>query len=134
MSIWAHPVTGSKSEKVFERWWGTFFSTSQLAKYRITTEVRVYSIYATLWNYASLIISIIVILLIIIIIFTINYFFLLIDAGAPVYMYEFQHSPSLLKKNRPSFVGCDHGDDMIFVLGYCFGRHLKVQGLLLFIY
>uniref|UniRef100_A0A8C1WC11 Carboxylic ester hydrolase n=1 Tax=Cyprinus carpio TaxID=7962 RepID=A0A8C1WC11_CYPCA len=49
------------------------------------------------------------------------------DAGAPVYMYEFQHSPSLLKKNRPSFVGCDHGDDMFFVLGYCFGRHLKVQ-------
>uniref|UniRef100_A0A8C2KCD7 Carboxylic ester hydrolase n=1 Tax=Cyprinus carpio TaxID=7962 RepID=A0A8C2KCD7_CYPCA len=49
------------------------------------------------------------------------------DAGAPVYVYEFQHSPSLLKKNRPSFVGCDHGDDMFFVLGYCFGRHLKVQ-------
>ncbi|XP_016325036.1 fatty acyl-CoA hydrolase precursor, medium chain isoform X3 [Sinocyclocheilus anshuiensis] len=42
------------------------------------------------------------------------------DAGAPVYMYEFQHPPSLLQKKRPSFVGCDHGDEVIFVLGFCF--------------
>uniref|UniRef100_A0A671QUA3 Fatty acyl-CoA hydrolase precursor, medium chain-like n=1 Tax=Sinocyclocheilus anshuiensis TaxID=1608454 RepID=A0A671QUA3_9TELE len=49
------------------------------------------------------------------------------DAGAPVYVYEFQHPPSLLKKIRPNFVGCDHGDDIFFVLGYCFGRHVKLQ-------
>ncbi|XP_016133188.1 uncharacterized protein ces2b [Sinocyclocheilus grahami] len=49
------------------------------------------------------------------------------DAGAPVYVYEFQHPPSLLKKIRPDFVGCDHGDDIFFVLGYCFGRHVKLE-------
>ncbi|XP_058624089.1 uncharacterized protein LOC131534960 isoform X2 [Onychostoma macrolepis] len=49
------------------------------------------------------------------------------DAGAPVYMYEFQNPPSLLKKKRPSFVGCDHGDEIFFVLGYCFGKYVKLQ-------
>ncbi|KTG38174.1 hypothetical protein cypCar_00017554 [Cyprinus carpio] len=44
------------------------------------------------------------------------------DAGAPVYMYEFQHPPSLLQKKRPSFVGSDHGDEVIFVLGFCFAN------------
>ncbi|CAM4735064.1 unnamed protein product [Leuciscus chuanchicus] len=50
------------------------------------------------------------------------------DAGAPVYMYEFQHPPSMLQNKRPSFVGSDHGDEVFFVLGYCFGNghiHLK---------
>ncbi|CAM4735066.1 unnamed protein product [Leuciscus chuanchicus] len=50
------------------------------------------------------------------------------DAGAPVYMYEFQHPPSILQNKRPSFVGSDHGDEVFFVLGYCFGNghiHLK---------
>ncbi|XDV52665.1 hypothetical protein PO909_021367 [Leuciscus waleckii] len=50
------------------------------------------------------------------------------DAGAPVYVYEFQHSPNILQKKRPSFVGSDHGDEVFFVLGYCFGNghiHMK---------
>ncbi|ROJ28362.1 Cocaine esterase [Anabarilius grahami] len=51
------------------------------------------------------------------------------DAGAPVYMYEFQHPPSVLQKKRPSFVGTDHGDELLFVFGYCFGNgHMKVEG------
>ncbi|RXN20147.1 fatty acyl- hydrolase medium chain-like isoform X4 [Labeo rohita] len=51
------------------------------------------------------------------------------DAGAPVYMYEFQHPPSILQKKRPSFVGSDHGDEMYFVFGYCFGKgHVKLEG------
>ncbi|XP_050959568.1 uncharacterized protein LOC127160965 isoform X2 [Labeo rohita] len=50
------------------------------------------------------------------------------DAGAPVYMYEFQHPPSILQKKRPSFVGSDHGDEMYFVFGYCFGKgHVKLE-------
>ncbi len=56
-------------------------------------------------------------------------FCLFLDAGAPVYMYEFQHPPSILQKKRPSFVGSDHGDEVIFVLGFCFadGR-IKLDG------
>uniref|UniRef100_A0A3B3BZI5 Carboxylic ester hydrolase n=1 Tax=Oryzias melastigma TaxID=30732 RepID=A0A3B3BZI5_ORYME len=42
------------------------------------------------------------------------------DAGVPVYLYEYQHPPSFLKKNRPSFVKCDHGDDIFSILGFCF--------------
>ncbi|XP_049330626.1 uncharacterized protein ces2b isoform X7 [Astyanax mexicanus] len=42
------------------------------------------------------------------------------DSGAPVYLYEFQHTLSLFKKMRPSFVGCDHGDELTFVFGTCF--------------
>ncbi|XP_073687509.1 uncharacterized protein ces2b isoform X3 [Garra rufa] len=50
------------------------------------------------------------------------------DTGAPVYVYEFQHSPSLLQKKRPSFVGSDHGDEIFFVFGYCFGKgHIKLE-------
>ncbi|KAG1938284.1 uncharacterized protein ces2b [Pimephales promelas] len=44
------------------------------------------------------------------------------DAGAPVYMYEFQHPPSIIQKKRPSFVGCDHADEVFFVFGNCFGN------------
>ncbi|KAI4888538.1 hypothetical protein NFI96_013034, partial [Prochilodus magdalenae] len=52
-------------------------------------------------------------------------------AGAPVYLYQFQQSPSLLQANRPSFVGTDHGDELVFVFGLCFGNaHVKVTGLL----
>uniref|UniRef100_H2RYP9 Carboxylic ester hydrolase n=1 Tax=Takifugu rubripes TaxID=31033 RepID=H2RYP9_TAKRU len=40
-------------------------------------------------------------------------------AGAPVYLYEFQHSPSFLKDKRPSFVKSDHGDEIYSVFGYC---------------
>ncbi|KAM9351795.1 fatty acyl-CoA hydrolase precursor, medium chain-like [Symphorus nematophorus] len=42
------------------------------------------------------------------------------DAGAPVYLYEFKHAPSFLKEKRPSFTGCDHGDEIFTVLGFCF--------------
>ncbi|MCJ8735831.1 hypothetical protein PDJAM_G00252020 [Pangasius djambal] len=47
-------------------------------------------------------------------------------AGAPVYLYEFQHPPSLMQDTRPSSVGCDHADEIAFVFGLCFGNaHLK---------
>ncbi|CAM4735060.1 unnamed protein product [Leuciscus chuanchicus] len=46
------------------------------------------------------------------------------DAGAPVYVYEFQHSPSTLQKKRPSFVGSDHADEIAFVFGFCFADGL----------
>ncbi|XP_022610069.1 fatty acyl-CoA hydrolase precursor, medium chain-like [Seriola dumerili] len=42
------------------------------------------------------------------------------DAGAPVYLYEYQHPPKILQAKRPSFVGSDHGDEIIAVLGFCF--------------
>ncbi|XP_062245408.1 fatty acyl-CoA hydrolase precursor, medium chain-like [Platichthys flesus] len=42
------------------------------------------------------------------------------DAGAPVYLYEYQHAPIALKAKRPSFVGCDHGDEIFTALGFCF--------------
>ncbi|TRZ00565.1 hypothetical protein DNTS_032496 [Danionella cerebrum] len=49
------------------------------------------------------------------------------DAGVPVYMYEFQHPPSILKEHRPSFVKADHGDDVGFVFGACFwDGHIKL--------
>ncbi|KAK2867446.1 hypothetical protein Q8A67_025563 [Cirrhinus molitorella] len=51
------------------------------------------------------------------------------DAGAPVYVYEFQHTPSILKKKRPSFAGSDHTDEIAFVFGFCFGNgHVKLEG------
>ncbi|XP_026166173.1 fatty acyl-CoA hydrolase precursor, medium chain-like isoform X1 [Mastacembelus armatus] len=42
------------------------------------------------------------------------------DAGAPVYLYEYHHPPKFLQAKRPSFVGCDHGDEIFTVLGLCF--------------
>ncbi|XP_053742338.1 pyrethroid hydrolase Ces2e-like isoform X1 [Synchiropus splendidus] len=42
------------------------------------------------------------------------------DAGAPVYLYEYRYSPSLMKSKRPSFVGSDHGDEILSVFGLCF--------------
>ncbi|KAM3608712.1 uncharacterized protein V6R79_003513 [Siganus canaliculatus] len=48
------------------------------------------------------------------------------DAGAPVYLYEYQHIPSFMKSKRPSFVKSDHGDEMFAVLGFCFTTtHIK---------
>ena len=47
-------------------------------------------------------------------------FILQTDAGVPVYFYELEESPSMLKKKRPSFVGSDHMDDIMFVFGLCF--------------
>uniref|UniRef100_A0AAX7TCW7 Carboxylesterase type B domain-containing protein n=1 Tax=Astatotilapia calliptera TaxID=8154 RepID=A0AAX7TCW7_ASTCA len=40
------------------------------------------------------------------------------DAGAPVYLYEYQHPPKFLQQKRPSFVGTDHGDEIFTVLGF----------------
>ncbi|XP_037606428.1 fatty acyl-CoA hydrolase precursor, medium chain-like [Sebastes umbrosus] len=49
------------------------------------------------------------------------------DAGAPVYLYEYQHSLKLLQKKRPSFVRSDHGDEVFSVLGLCFTTtHVKL--------
>nr|XP_046248919.1 cocaine esterase-like [Scatophagus argus] len=42
------------------------------------------------------------------------------DAGAPVYLYEYQHPPKFLQAKRPSFVRSDHGDEIFTVLGFCF--------------
>uniref|UniRef100_A0AAX7VST3 Carboxylic ester hydrolase n=1 Tax=Astatotilapia calliptera TaxID=8154 RepID=A0AAX7VST3_ASTCA len=41
-------------------------------------------------------------------------------AGAPVYLYEYQHPPKFLQQKRPSFVGTDHADEIFTVLGFCF--------------
>ena len=51
------------------------------------------------------------------------------DSGAPVYMYEFQHPPSILLPKRPSFVKADHGDELPFVFGDCFTKgHVNING------
>uniref|UniRef100_A0A4W5KFP6 Carboxylic ester hydrolase n=1 Tax=Hucho hucho TaxID=62062 RepID=A0A4W5KFP6_9TELE len=50
------------------------------------------------------------------------------DAGVPVYMYEFQQTPSMLKKMRPGFVGSDHGDELMFVFGFCFTSCVIMDG------
>ncbi|XP_071359110.1 cocaine esterase [Trachinotus anak] len=42
------------------------------------------------------------------------------DAGAHVYLYEYQHPPIFLQAKRPTFVGSDHGDEIFTVLGFCF--------------
>ncbi|XP_028304433.1 liver carboxylesterase 2-like [Gouania willdenowi] len=42
------------------------------------------------------------------------------DAGADVYLYEYKYPPRFLKKNRPDFVGSDHGDEVFMVFGFCF--------------
>ncbi|XDV28822.1 hypothetical protein PO909_032030 [Leuciscus waleckii] len=53
------------------------------------------------------------------------------DAGVPVYMYEFQHRPSIFKDLRPSFVKADHADEVGFVFGACFwDGHVKTEGTL----
>ncbi|KAM3609295.1 uncharacterized protein V6R79_012633 [Siganus canaliculatus] len=50
------------------------------------------------------------------------------DAGAPVYLYEYQHAPSFMKSRKPSFVKCDHGDELFLVLGLCFTTtHFKLN-------
>lgn len=59
---------------------------------------------------------------------TFYFLFFPIDAGAPVYLYEFQHPPSFLKEKRPSFVRSDHADEIFSVFGYCFsGSHVKLS-------
>ncbi|XP_067905155.1 fatty acyl-CoA hydrolase precursor, medium chain-like [Heterodontus francisci] len=39
------------------------------------------------------------------------------DAGNPVFLYEFQHRPSIYGTSRPEFVKSDHGDEVGFVFG-----------------
>lgn len=50
------------------------------------------------------------------------------DAGVPVYLYEFQQTTSMFKKMRPSFVGSDHGDELMFVFGLCFTSYFIMDG------
>ncbi|XP_076014416.1 cocaine esterase-like isoform X1 [Genypterus blacodes] len=51
------------------------------------------------------------------------------DAGATVYVYEFQHSPAMHHGLRPSFVKADHLDDMLSVLGTAFATgHTTITG------
>ncbi|XP_057692743.1 fatty acyl-CoA hydrolase precursor, medium chain [Corythoichthys intestinalis] len=50
------------------------------------------------------------------------------DAGAHVYLYEYQHPPNFMKAKRPSFVRCDHADELFTVLGFCFTTgHIKLN-------
>ncbi|XP_036605948.1 cocaine esterase-like [Trichosurus vulpecula] len=39
------------------------------------------------------------------------------SSSSPVYFYEFQHRPSVLKDVRPDFVKADHSDELRFVFG-----------------
>ncbi|KAF6076968.1 carboxylesterase 5A [Phyllostomus discolor] len=39
------------------------------------------------------------------------------DAGAPTYMYEFQHRPSFSSSMKPKTVTADHGDEIFSVFG-----------------
>ncbi|KAJ4925531.1 hypothetical protein JOQ06_018258 [Pogonophryne albipinna] len=49
------------------------------------------------------------------------------DAGVPVYVYEFQHSPLMHGRTRP--VKADHYDDALLFLGACFCTgHTVVTG------
>ncbi|XP_039988289.1 carboxylesterase 5A-like isoform X1 [Xiphias gladius] len=50
-----------------------------------------------------------------------------LDAGIPVYMYEFVYRAEIHKHTRPSFVKADHADDVGFVFGGCFWNgHIKI--------
>ncbi|KAA0724187.1 Cocaine esterase [Triplophysa tibetana] len=50
-------------------------------------------------------------------------------SGVPVYLYEFQDAPSVIKKNKPSFVGVDHADELFFIQGSCFTKaHITITG------
>ncbi|KAM4734560.1 pyrethroid hydrolase Ces2e-like isoform 2-T2 [Anableps anableps] len=49
------------------------------------------------------------------------------DAGADVFLYEYHHAPKFQQKRRPSFVKCDHLDEIFMVQGYCFTTtHVKL--------
>uniref|UniRef100_A0A3Q3WX20 Carboxylesterase type B domain-containing protein n=1 Tax=Mola mola TaxID=94237 RepID=A0A3Q3WX20_MOLML len=49
------------------------------------------------------------------------------DAGAPVYLYEYQHPPKFLQDKRPSFVKSDHGDEIFMVFGFSFYPILVIR-------
>lgn len=52
-----------------------------------------------------------------------------LDAGVPVYLYEFVYRADIHKQTRPSFVRADHADDVGFMLGGCFWNGpLKIIG------
>ncbi|XP_023253090.1 carboxylesterase 5A-like [Seriola lalandi dorsalis] len=52
-----------------------------------------------------------------------------LDAGIPVYMYEFVYRAEIHKDTRPSFVKADHADDVGFVFGGCFWNgHIRIIG------
>lgn len=53
----------------------------------------------------------------------------IVASGVPVYLYEFQDAPSVIKKNKPSFVGVDHADELFFIQGCCFTKaHITITG------
>ncbi|XP_029008611.1 fatty acyl-CoA hydrolase precursor, medium chain-like [Betta splendens] len=50
------------------------------------------------------------------------------DAGGAVFLYEYQHPPTLLQKQRPNFVGADHADELLIISGICFTTtHVKLS-------
>lgn len=51
------------------------------------------------------------------------------DAGNSVFLYEFQHRPSMFETIRPDFVKADHGDEIGFVFGAPFRNgDIKITG------
>ncbi|MBN3289933.1 EST5A Carboxylesterase, partial [Polypterus senegalus] len=57
---------------------------------------------------------------------------LYLDAGLPVYLYEFSHRPRVYGDSRAKFVKADHADEIGFVFGGCFwDGHLKFNGFLM---
>uniref|UniRef100_A0A8C8THD9 Carboxylic ester hydrolase n=1 Tax=Peromyscus maniculatus bairdii TaxID=230844 RepID=A0A8C8THD9_PERMB len=48
---------------------------------------------------------------------TLNFSRHLQDAGCPVFLYEFQHTPSSFAKFKPAWVKADHGSESPFVFG-----------------
>uniref|UniRef100_A0A8D3E913 Carboxylic ester hydrolase n=1 Tax=Scophthalmus maximus TaxID=52904 RepID=A0A8D3E913_SCOMX len=52
-----------------------------------------------------------------------------VDAGVPVYMYEFVYRAEIHKHTRPSFVKADHADDVGIMFGGCFWNGpIKITG------
>ncbi|NWX85183.1 EST5A Carboxylesterase, partial [Nothoprocta ornata] len=39
------------------------------------------------------------------------------ESGAPTYLFEYQHRPTLYWDNKPDYVKADHGDEVSFVFG-----------------
>uniref|UniRef100_A0A3Q0QN28 Carboxylic ester hydrolase n=1 Tax=Amphilophus citrinellus TaxID=61819 RepID=A0A3Q0QN28_AMPCI len=87
------------------RWLQIFYSTCQSLKLLMLTEVTFTDFLCTLIKKQVSLLNITLICL-------------LLDAGAPVYLYEYQHSLNFLQNRRPSFVGCDHTDEIFTVLGF----------------
>uniref|UniRef100_A0A8C6ULU6 Carboxylesterase type B domain-containing protein n=1 Tax=Neogobius melanostomus TaxID=47308 RepID=A0A8C6ULU6_9GOBI len=51
-------------------------------------------------------------------------YMLYLDAGAHVYLYEYNFAPRMWRKLRPDFVGANHGDDLFTVFGLCSQLHM----------